>query len=242
MTPPSSDRTIGRFSRLCEAKFGKYPVPGPQNERKPNQQIDVYQSQIIQKKQKIPIHSMQSAKGYDIKNGTHSLTTPPPSPASQLQLSSQPQRGLERCWLQNHRSHPALKGFHYPYSGGRDEEHSCPYHVDRCLCLWGPSRPLGIPVGWEEGLYTRKQRSTNVRSPKMRTHEPCRVLYTSETFGRERGSGCQQRCINVHSSPVKLGWLGRGGRAPPIITNITFPCDSALNGTAPVNPCDNTGW
>jgi len=77
-----------------------------------------------------------------------------------------------------------------------------------------------------------------------RTHEPrcedrVRGSNTCETPGRKRGSGCQQRWINIHNSSVQVVWVGREGRLPFIIS-VTVTSGLLLNGAVPVNPCGGT--
>ena len=74
---------------------------------------------------------------------------------------------------------------------------------------------------------------------KQETDGLRRTCKASETSGRERGSGSQQRCINSHKLSVKVGCVGRGGRLPCVIANIAMTDEPLLKGIAPVNTCDD---
>ena len=67
------------------------------------------------------------------------------------------------------------------------------------------------------------------------THEQPRISNTPETAGRKWGSWFQHCCINVHSCSVRAGWVGRGGRLPPIIASVATGGGLLLKGIAPVN-------
>ena len=69
---------------------------------------------------------------------------------------------------------------------------------------------------------------------------PRKMLNTSEISGRKGGSWFQQRSISVHSSGVKVGCSGRGGRMPCVMYNTAMICVSSLNGIAPVKTCIDT--
>ena len=87
-----------------------------------------------------------------------------------------------------------------------------------------------------EDTFRVKQRE----SPSKETNRVSRTPNASEAFGRERGSPSQQRCINIHKFPVKLGCAGRSGRDPWIIDNGTIQYGSSLNGITPVKTCVDT--
>ena len=64
-----------------------------------------------------------------------------------------------------------------------------------------------------------------------------RIFNASEASGRESGFWSQQRCINDHRFPVKLGCVGRSGRVPWIMDHGTIQYESSLNGITPVKTC-----
>ena len=70
-----------------------------------------------------------------------------------------------------------------------------------------------------------------MRGSRVETYKPHKI---SNAFGRRRVSRSQHRWINAHKPSVKVGWVGRGGRSPPVIASITTRGGLSLNGTAPV--------
>ena len=71
----------------------------------------------------------------------------------------------------------------------------------------------------------------------MEAHVPRKMLNTSEISGRKWGSWFQQRSISAHSSVLKVGCAGRGGRVPCVMHNTAMTGVLSLNGIVPVNTC-----
>ena len=130
------------------------------------------------------------------------------------------------------------------------------YHINKGLSVISIKRPnrLGILVVRED---VRNQgpalgRSGRVINQGLPRWDPAAALKAgqadthgsgAETYkphetlsacGRRWASLFQHRCISVHISSVKAGWIGRGGRSPRLTADLASCNGLSLNGRAQV--------